>query len=81
VLLPDKHIRLSESIIGLAALVLSNLPRFTTFDALWKKVGDQLDGPKWPAIHGVENFVLAICFLHAIGKVDVSEDGELFRCD
>ena len=80
-LLPDKHIRLSESILGFAGLVVVSLTHPATFDDLWKRVREQLDTPEWPAAHGVENFVLALCFLFSIGAVDVSADGELSRCD
>ena len=79
-LLPDKHIRLSESILGLAGLTVSTLRRPMTFDILWKRVAEQLDSSTWPATHGVDNFDLALGFLFAIGAVDVSSNGELFRC-
>ena len=79
-LLPDKHLRLSESVLGLAGLVLSHLGKPTPFDALWKRVREQTGTPEWPAVHGVENFVLALCFLYSVGAVDVSPSGELFRC-
>ncbi len=79
-LLPDKHVRLSESILGLSALVLSYIPQHITFDALWNRVRKHTSTPDWPATHGVENFSLALCFLFSIQAIDVSEDGELFRC-
>jgi hypothetical protein len=81
VLLPDKHLRLAESILGFAALVVSSLTRRKSFDELWKQIRDQLDTPAWPAAHSVDNFVLALCFLFSIGAIDVSPSGELFRCD
>jgi hypothetical protein len=71
---------LSESILGFAGLVLAGLARPATFDALWKRVAECLDTPEWPATHGAEDFVLALCFLYAIGAINVSADGELFRC-
>lgn len=80
-LLPDKHIRLSESILGLAGLVVANLRRPSTFDGLWKRITQLLDTPDWPAAHGVENFVLALTFLFSIGAIDVSREGELSRCN
>ena len=80
VLLPDKHIRLSESIIGFAGLVLSQIDKPDSFDAVWKRVRCFLDSSEWPAAHGVDNFVLALCFLHSLGAVDVTSSGELFRC-
>lgn len=80
-LLPDKHILICESILGLAGLVLSQLRTSATFDSLWQRVRGQLDTPAWPANHDVENFSLALCFLHAVGAIDVSAEGELVRCD
>jgi len=80
VLLPDKHLRLSESILGFAGLVLSLVAGPMPFDALWKRVREQTDTAAWPASQAVEDFVLALCFLYSIGAVDVSSDGELFRC-
>lgn len=80
VLLPDKHLRLSDSVLGFAGLVLSVVVKPMAFDSLWKRVCEQINTPDWPASHGVENFVLALCFLYAIGAIEVSLDGELFRC-
>ena len=80
VLLPDKHLRLSESVLGFAGLVLSFLGKPVTFDQLWKRVKQQQDSGLWPAAHGVENLVLALCFLFSIEAVDVSTAGELCQC-
>ena len=81
VLLPDKHLRLSECVLGLAGLVLSDIVRPIRFDTLWAKVRNQTGIPEWPAVHGVEDFVLALCFLYSVGLIEVSSDGEIFRCD
>jgi len=81
VLLPDKHLRIAESVLGFAGLVLSLIPKPLPFDSLWKRVQEKLTSREWPAAHGVENFALALCFLFSIGAVDVSPNGELFRCD
>lgn len=80
-LLPDKHLRIAESVLGFAGLVLSLIPKPLPFDSLWKRVQEKLTSREWPAAHGVENFALALCFLFSIGAVDVSPNGELFRCD
>jgi hypothetical protein len=80
VLLPDKHLRISESVLGFAGLVLSLVSKPVPFDSLWKSVQEKLESPEWPK-HGVENFALALCFLFSIGSLDVSSKGELFRCD
>jgi hypothetical protein len=67
-------------VLGLAGLVLSRVGGPTSFDDLLRRVQDESDTPDWPAAHGVEDFVLALCFLYSVGAVDVSPSGELFRC-
>ena len=79
-LLPDKHVRLAESLLGLAALVLAALDRPLTFDRLMGRLAPQFETPDWPAFHTAETVSLALCFLYAVGAVDVTEDGELVRC-
>ena len=79
-LLPNKHLRISESVLGFAGLVLSLTQKPLSFDSLWKKVQEKLASPEWPATHGVENFALSLCFLFSIGALDVTPNGELFRC-
>ncbi|MGL4421214.1 MAG: ABC-three component system middle component 6 [Gemmataceae bacterium] len=80
-LLPDKHVRLAESLIGLASLVLTTLDRPLTFNRLMGQLAPQFETSTWPAFHTAETVSLALCFLHAIGAVDVTDDGDLVRCD
>lgn len=79
-LLPDKHITLSESLFGLAALVLTYLDQRRGFDQLMAVLTPQFATPDWPAYHNTETVSLALCFLHAAGLVDVSQEGDLYRC-
>lgn len=79
-LLPDKHIRISESIVALSGLVLSVLTKPMSFDKLMKIISPTLGGPEWPATHGADSITLALCFLNTIGAVDVDPCGELYRC-
>jgi hypothetical protein len=79
-LLPDKHIRVGESILGLAALVLMQLKKPCTFDHLMAVLTPKFDTPEWPAYHNAETVSLALCLLYALGLIDVSDDGELNRC-
>lgn len=74
-LMPKKHIRISESIIGLAGFILKLIQNDKTIDDLWldfKKINntDQL-----PANHSFDNFLLAIDFLYMIGAINLNENG------
>lgn len=79
-LLPDKHIKISESLLGLAALILESLTETLSFDSLVASLSAKFETPEWPAFHNAESVCLALCFLHTIGLVDVADDGVLFRC-
>jgi hypothetical protein len=81
VLLPDKHIRLGESILGLGTLVLTYLDRPVAFDELMAKLETKFETSDWPAYHNAETVTLALCFLHSTGLVEVSAEGDVYRCD
>jgi hypothetical protein len=81
VLLPDKHVRICESILGLAAFVLAKLSDPLPFDQVMSVLTPEFETPAWPAYHNTETVTLALCFLYSAGLVDVSEDGDVFRCD
>ena len=80
-LLPNKHVKISESILGLSALVLSNLERPLPFDQLMTQLSAKFETPEWPAYHNTETVTLALCFLYSAGMIDVSGRGVLHRCD
>lgn len=79
-LLPDKHITIAASVLGLSALVFSTLAEPLTFDALMETLAPQFDTSAWPAFHTAESVSLALSFLYALGLLDVTPEGELFRC-
>ncbi len=79
-ILPTKHIALSESIIGLAGYLLTFLKDGSySIDMVW----DHLANPKDDigacfVRHSIDNVVLAIDFLYMIGSIDVDGDGRIF---
>lgn len=80
-LLPDKHVKICESILGLAALALANLDQPLPFDELMATLAPQFETPAWPAYHNAETVALALCFLYSIGLIDVSAEGDVYQCD
>ena len=79
-ILPTKHIALSESIIGLAGYLLTFLKDGSySIDMVW----DHLANPKDDigacfVRHSIDNVVLAIDFLYMIGSIGVDGDGRIF---
>ena len=77
-ILPSKHISLSESLLGLAGILLTFLAkRPYTLDELWQeysKVNKTRD--VFPAYH---SFVMAINLLYLIGTININTNGEIIK--
>jgi len=79
-LLPDKHISLAESVVGLGAFLLSELSRPRSVDRLHERVSAACESQELPAYHNFDSVVLAIIFLYTIGAVEITESGAIRRC-
>jgi len=79
-ILPSKHIRISESLLGLGAYLLKYLndgPK--SVDQLWFKVGKQNETKKAFSYHGFDNVVLALNYLFIIGAIDINSEGLIYN--
>lgn len=75
---PEKHIRLSESLLGLGSFVLECLednPK--TVDKIWLDFRRVRDNDIYPAYHSFENFILAIDLLYSLGLLTLDDSGKL----
>jgi hypothetical protein len=81
VLMPDKHIKLSESLYGLGGYALGLLSKPATIDDLWSEISSDIREGVYPAQHSFENLVLALDALFAIGAVELKPSGVLSKCD
>jgi hypothetical protein len=77
-IIPEKHLSLSESILGLSAFVLSNLKKPKNLENLWIKYRNLHKNNKFKAVHTIENFVLSIDFLFIIGLIKIDPEGRLY---
>lgn len=78
-LLPSKHIKVSDSIITVAGLVLSVLDHPMSLDVLWKQYclkGTQI--ADFEIKHNFTHFYLSICFLYATSAIDLNESGLVY---
>lgn len=78
-LLPEKHVRTSESLIGLGAIVLSSLKsEAKDLDSIWEFVKE--DKRTKQSINGSITFdvvILAIDLLFAIGAIRMNGEGAI----
>ena len=79
-ILPEKHIKFSESIIGLGAILIGLLKKDKTIEDLWLDFEKINNTEFLPAYHSYDNFILCIDLLFIIGAIDVNNNGRLFRC-
>jgi hypothetical protein len=79
-LLPQKHIKLAESLLGLGSFVLQSLQRPKHLDGIWKEFQEAYESKVYPAYHSFENLILATDFLFAIDAVKLLPDGKLTLC-
>ena len=63
-ILPTKYIPLSDSILGVGAIILSKLGEPATPSAIWEEVRDT------PEVGNYERFILALDLLFAIQAVE-----------
>lgn len=74
-LLPHKHVRFSESLIGVAGMVRRRLDQPRTIDELWAILESEAD--EWPSRPSFSHLVLAIDVLFAIKQVRTAPDGRV----
>jgi hypothetical protein len=78
-LMPNKHIRVAESILGLSAYLLSLLKEPASLDDVWIKFQKTNNTPSFPAHQGFDNFVLAMDLLYTIGAIETDQKGRIVR--
>lgn len=80
-ILPSKHIRLSESLLGLGGILLKFIVRKSyTVDSLWQEYS-KINNTKdfFPAYHNFDNVIMSIDLLYVIGAIDINEKGEIIK--
>lgn len=79
-ILPGKHLRLEESVLGLGSIVLTELKTSMSFDDLWREYSLRLEQRGLGAAVDVGLFVLAVDWLFMIGAIELTPDMQLRQC-
>ena len=79
-LLPEKHITLAESTLGLGALLIDMLDKPRTLDYLFKQTRGMRETGEINAFHDFDSITIAVLFLYATGIVENTETGAIRRC-
>lgn len=76
-ILPQKHIKLSESLFGLGGFILGLLDTPKDVDRLWEDFIESVESNSFPTQHSFDNFILALDYLYIIGLLDTDKGGVL----
>ena len=77
-ILPSKHIRFSESLLGLGGVILNIIKEPKTIDEIWFKFSEfNNDKRVFPAYHNFDNVVLALNYLFIVGAVSIDKNGRI----
>ncbi|AMB86577.1 hypothetical protein AWM79_15205 [Pseudomonas agarici] len=79
-LMPDKHIKFAESLIGLGSFILEELDEPKSIDTLWDAFRQARLAKEYPSPHSFESLVLAVDVLFAIGAIEPAKLGVLKKC-
>lgn len=81
-ILPQKHIKLSESIFAMGAIILSLLEyqKSIGIDELWEKLRSKNYNDKLIDNYTFDKFIISLDYLFTIGTIDVNENGGLIKC-
>ena len=66
-ILPTKHIKLSNSILNVGATILKNFNEDSTVSLLWEKTKRQ------PGIKTFDRFIFGLTFLYSLGLVELKK--------
>ena len=76
-ILPKKHLSLSESLFGFGAFLLQQLDTPTTVDDLWEYYKDSYANKKYLIKFTFDQFIMALDYLYIIGAIKQDERGML----
>ena len=80
-ILPQKHIKISESIFGLGAFIIGQINKPKSFDELWADFQKVNNTEDFPSYHDLDNFSLALTFLFIIGAIQEGDRGKIELCN
>ena len=80
-ILPEKHIKLSESLFGLGGVLLNLVQEPIYIDDLWKQFEEINNTDIMSANHSFDNFILALDYLFIINAINTNQEGKIYLCN
>jgi len=80
-ILPNRHIRLSESLFGLGSFVIEKSSKPISLDDIWSDFERSVASGSYPFAHSFENLILAIDLMHMLGAIETDNQGRIVSCN
>ena len=78
-LMPDKHIRFSESLFGFGSYLLEKLQKPCSVDDLWQEYQKDFENKNYDGKQSFDNLLLTLLFLYSVEAI-YEKDGEIYLC-
>ena len=80
-LMPRKHINISESLVGIGGIILQHLGKDTkSLDSVIVYANQVIDNNKNKSIYNnLDSILLAIDYLYSIGAIDINDEGGIYN--
>lgn len=75
-ILPKKHIKLSESLFAIGAVILKELNEPKTVDEIWEVIINN----KLISRVSFDNLILTLDYLYTVDLLQMNDEGRIFRC-
>ncbi|MCB1177781.1 MAG: hypothetical protein KDK36_09400 [Leptospiraceae bacterium] len=79
-ILPTKHTKVEQSLLGFGGYILQILDDNSTIDSIWQEYIKDLNNNNYPAKHSFDNLLLTLVFLFAINAIEEKE-GFIRKCN
>lgn len=76
-ILPKKHLSVSESFFGFGAFLLERLSEPLSTEELWEYYKASYANKKYPVKFSFDHFIMALDYLYIIGAIKTNERGLL----
>jgi hypothetical protein len=77
ILVPNKHVKFSESILALAGWARQELASPMTLDELWSRLQQQKSKHPWLKEANFEKLTYGILMLYSIGELEPSKEDRI----
>lgn len=79
-ILPTKHTKMEQSLIGFGSYILQIIDDSSTVDSLWNEYLRDYNSKQYYAKHSFDNLLLTLVFLYSINAIE-EKNGVIKKCN